>query len=83
VARHLSNLIVEILFDGDSWMELYRRENKTELQRKYMIGTFDIAERVECRFLNHSPISLNHLKSVGLTLAGSEIHGFIHEQNNS
>jgi hypothetical protein len=72
---HLKNWVIEGSVDGNSWIEIDRRENNTDLNSSYAIKTFNICKVDTFRMIRLRQIGLNHRNDNYLIFTSFELFG--------
>jgi hypothetical protein len=70
---------LEVSGDGESWTEVHRCENNSELNGLSQIGTYSVNLLMKCRFVRLRQIGKNHYNHDDLMLSGFEIFGILRE----
>jgi hypothetical protein len=77
--RHLKSWLIETSADGDSWREVARDEDNTELNGRYFTATFAVAGGEACRFIRLVNTGRNYNGNDQITISASEIFGTLVE----
>jgi hypothetical protein len=71
--------LVEISTDGESWVEIDRRENNSELAAEGVTRTFEVSRNQRCRHIRLVNIGRNHQGYDCLCILALEIFGSLIE----
>ena len=82
--EHLKSWIIEVSNDGteNSWIEIDRRENNSDLNAKYVTANFKISQvpRQRFRFIRLKQTGLNHKGNYYVNISSLEIFGTLFEE---
>jgi hypothetical protein len=74
-SEHLRNWAVEGSRDGETWVEIDRREDNGELNGYKFTATFSVSKICECRMVRIANIGTNWVGSDALEISAFEIFG--------
>jgi hypothetical protein len=78
-ANHPKSWCLEVSIDGNSWTEIHQCPDNSDLNGSGLIGTYEVARPVKCRFARWHQIGKNHLGSDYLQISGFEVYGILRE----
>jgi hypothetical protein len=77
--HHPKSWCLEVSVDGQSWAEVHRCENNSDVNGSNQIGTYSVDRSVKCRFVRLRQIGKNHVNGDYLLLCGFEIFGLLRD----
>jgi hypothetical protein len=75
-ASHPRSWCLEVSTDGNSWTEIHRCSDSSDLNGSNLIGTYEVARSVKCRFARWRQIGKNHAAMITSRSAALKSTGF-------